>query len=72
VVEAGEQLFAGDQRRRRVPGQARGEHVVGGVHVVVVVADDLRLDERIGWQLALLGILKELVGGVKVRGKPAA
>jgi hypothetical protein len=42
------------------------------VHVVVVVADDLRLDERIGRQLALLGILEEPVGGEEIGREPAA
>lgn len=47
VVEPSEQVFAADQRGRRVPGQARGEHPVSGVHVVVGVADDLGLDEGV-------------------------
>jgi hypothetical protein len=42
------------------------------VHVVVGVADDLRLDERVGRQLAALGVREELVGREEVRRKPVA
>ena len=41
------------------------------VHVVVVPADDLRLDERVGRQLPLLGILEELSRGEEVGGEVA-
>jgi hypothetical protein len=37
------------------------------VHVVVGVADDLGLDEGVGRQFALFGVLEELVGREEVR-----
>ena len=42
------------------------------MHVVVGVADDLRLDERVGRQFAVLGVREELVGREEVRREPVA
>ena len=70
VVEAGEEVLSADQRRRRVPAQSGGQHAERGVHVVVGVADDLGLDERVGGQLTALDVLEELVGGEEVRREP--
>ena len=39
------------------------------VHVVVVPADDLRLDERVGGQAARFGVFEELASGEEVGGE---
>jgi hypothetical protein len=83
VIDPCEQVLAGDQRGRRVEVEVRGVGALrrrGGaqecperrVHVVVVPADDLRLDERVRAQLAVFGVREELAGGEEVRRELAA
>lgn len=36
------------------------------------MADDLRLDEGVGREVAVVGVLEELVGGEEVRREPPA
>ena len=49
-------------------GRGRAQHPPERrVHVVVVPADDLPLDERVGGRLPALDICEELTGGEEVR-----
>ena len=84
VVDARQQILAADHRGRWIemqlaassaptclPSAATDDATERRVHVVVVPADDLRLDERVGRQCPLFGILEERSRGEEVGGKVA-